>query len=256
MSRFEDLPVNDKRFYVDPRVQRPCEESHGVRMAADLDPSSFGTIVVSEHLDGMLSVLDGQTRLYAAKVAGYKGTIHVEIRTGLTLQQEADAFLRLNANKNVPTLAKFLVRITREDNAPVQVYRILKGHGWKLASGSSDRCFKAVAVAEDIYRRDDGFLFDRIIKTITEAWGWNSEGVNRDILSALAELYSRFGEQVKRDRLAKALESVPPRMIVGQAQSRKSIVGGTTGRNGGAIIRDLYNKGLHKDAKNMLPEWE
>jgi hypothetical protein len=254
-TRYEDLSINDKRLFIDNRVQRPFEAAKAAKIAAEWNKDEIGPFLLSERTDGNLAILDGQTRRGAAKMINYQGIIHAEIRTGLTLAQEADGFLTRNNNKPIAVIAKFRVRVTRGDTAPTEISKILRGYGWRVQSGNGDGCFKAVSALENTYKAagtDGQFAVDRIVKTVTNAWGLMSEGMNQNIISGLTDIYCRFGSAVDRTRLSHVMEETTPKRLIAQAELYQELTKSTLGHSVAETLRGRYNTGIRK---NQLPEW-
>lgn len=241
---------------IDPRVQRILDTNRVEGIAAKFDHHALGTITISKRGDGTHVILDGNHRVSSARVVGYKGNVHAHVYTGLTLEQEAKMFLTLNNTKQVSSLDKFRVRVTAGDAVAVTIDRILHDHGWHVASGVSDGTFRSVVSIERAYLAggtNGTFLVERILRTLTEAWGHKGDAQHQAIIDGLSLLFIRYGQDVDSAKLIREMQSDTPRRLAAQAKARKEAVGGTVGKAMGAILRQLHNK---KRTTNALPEWK
>ena len=92
----------DKHQLIVPVEDYQRDESEG-RIAADIathfDCVAFHVLLVIERTNGELVVADGGTRLSAAMLRDDITTVPCIVFSGLTEQQEADVFLRINLNR-------------------------------------------------------------------------------------------------------------------------------------------------------------
>lgn len=241
---------------IDPRAQRTLNTKRVEIMAGQFNAAALGTITVSQRADGTRIILDGQHRIAAAKLAGYKGYFNAIIHTGLTLQQEAALFLELNNTKEVSALDKFLVRITAGDIVANEINHILIGYGWKIGPSSHRGYFVSVAAIERVHLSggtNGGFLVDGVIKTITDAWGHESTGTNGSIVGGLGLLFNKYGHDLSRDKLVREMQGYTPRVLLAKGRAYQDSVGGSLPSATGYILHSIYNRNLRK---NTLPEWK
>lgn len=254
--------VSLDRLSVDPKVQR----SEGVdrrrigQMAANFNPLALGTITVSLRPDGAHVILDGMHRVAAARQAGHKDLINAEVISGLTIEQEAELFLLLNATKTPTAISKFHVRVVMGEPAAVEMDRIIRSHGWRVRPSSSDGTLTAVDAIERIYTKGGGTkatgahgdLFDRTLEIITAAWGHDTQAANGHVLTAIAQLIGRFGASVDTKKLVSEMQDTRPGILIGRAKTLRDAQGGSVPAALAKILAGMHNK---KRRSNLLPEW-
>lgn len=250
--------IDPAALTTDLRVQRPLDQIRVAELANKFNKDRLGTVVVSQRPNGQRIVLDGQTRRAAAIVAGYKGHIHAQIYTGLTLQQEASMFLDYNNSKAVSALDKFLVRVTEGDPVAVDINRIVNAHGWRVANGGADNTVQSVAALERAYLKagaNGASHLESVISTITSAWGHGFAAMNAGLIGGVSELFLRYGADVDRPKMLREMQSTTPRTLLGRARSMKEnrIVTDALPVIVGRVLHTLHNA---KMRKNVLPEWK
>lgn len=248
-----EIDVDDPRLTPAPsHLQRPFDATRVERLASDFKADKLGVIIVSSR-DGKLYVLDGQTRVGAARKVKWHGKLNAIVWTGLTVEEEADMFITHNDSKAVSAFDKFRVRVTRADSVPVAISDILREHGWTLMTGTHDGSFAAVVAAEKIATRWGLPLFVKVIRTVTNAWGHKSAGVNGTVIQGIAEFYAFYGEKASEDRTTKNLEKVRPTTLLSESKVVSVAYGKPRAFGVAALIQRTYNKGLA--TKNHLPDF-
>ena len=110
-GRKQMAKVKCKDLKVDDRYQRPLKNRVN-QIVKNYDPMLVGTIVVSRRKDG-LYIVDGQHRVAALlDLFGDEAEVDAQIYYNLTVEEEADLFLRINtgqskANYNERTKADY-----------------------------------------------------------------------------------------------------------------------------------------------------
>jgi hypothetical protein len=249
-NHLEELHCGD--FSVDHNVQRALNEARRDEMAADFRPDSLGLVTASLRADGRLYLLDGQTRVAAARVAHYDGLIATRVFEGLTLKEEAGLFLTLNKMRTVSTIEKFKVRVTLGDTVAVNINKILKAYGLNVnfAAASKPNTISAVVTLEKVYHgagvRDGGHhadLVDRVIGSLIKAYGGDTRPVvfSRALVEGMGIFHATYGKKIDRDRLTDTMSAVPPRQVASRARTRRDALGGSLGENAAEVILDIYN---------------
>lgn len=254
--------VSLDELIIDPRVQR-TEGVDGRRvslMAASFNVLALGTITVSQRGDGSLVVLDGMHRVAASRQAGYQGLMSAEIMSGLSIEQEAELFLLLNATKTPSAISKYLVRVVMGEPAALEIDGIVRSHGWSVHPSTRDGSLTAVTAVERIYANGGGTkasgshgeLLDRTLEVVTAAWEHDYQGVNAHMLLAVAQLLGRFGASVDTKKLVAEMQGTRPAILVGRARTLRDAQGGVVPAALAKILAGLHNK---KRRSNLLPEW-
>lgn len=245
---------------VDPRVQRVegLDQVRVRKMAESFNPLALGTITVSQRKNGSLVILDGMHRVAAARQAEHKAFMSAEVITGLTVQQEAELFLLLNAAKMPSAITKFLARVVMDEPAAVAMNTIVESHGWRVAPVDSNGCLIAVTAMERVYKRgaqadaEPGAVLDRTMEVVTAAWGHDRQAVNQHIIEAVGQLIDRFGPMVDTKKLVAEMQDTRPGILIGRAKNVRDFQGGTVPAAMAKILAGMHNK---KRRTNLLPEW-
>ncbi len=212
------LPVS--ALIVDPNVQRSVDRNRVAKMADDLDLSAVGVITVSHRGNGSYHVIDGQHRVEAVRLAGGESeNVTCRIFDGLSIEDEARMFRLLNNTTKLQTMDRFKVRVVEGDPMAVEIHGLLAKHGWKVSGGANDGHFGAVAAVERVYQRDSAAV-ERMIATITRAYGHSSEGMHFAIVEAVGSIYARYGETVDDSGLADRMARYHggPARLIGDAR--------------------------------------
>lgn len=259
-STIKKLPIDS--LIIDPNIQRVegIDQRRVDKMAADFTPAALGVITVSERRDGSLVVLDGMHRTATCRQANYDRPITAEVFTGLTIEDEAGLFLRLNSGKNPTAISKFLVRVQMGDPIAVDLTDILSAHGWKVMISQDPGNLVAVDALERVYRNGGGTvsdganheLTDRVIEIVTAAWEHDQGGVNQHMLLAVAQLVGRFGAALDTVKLVTEMQQTRPGVLIGKAKTLRDVQGGTVPAALAKILAGMHNK---KRRTNLLPEW-
>lgn len=259
-SHHKTISLDD--LTVDPRVQRRegVDQRRVDKIAENFNPLALGTITLSQRPDGTLVLLDGWHRTSGARQAGYKQFVNAEVIVGLSLQQEAELFLLLNATKTPSALSKFLVRVVKGDEAAVEMNAIIESHGWRVKCMNGAGCVTAVTAVERVYRNGGGTVPDgahpellgRVLEIVTAAWEHDQQAVEGHILLGLAQLIGRFGPSLDTKKIVAEMQDTRPGVLVGRAKVLRDAQGGTVPAALAKILAGLHNK---KRRSNLLPEW-
>lgn len=202
-----ELPASALR--IDPRVQRPMDPRRVAKIASEWNDLYVGTITVSHRVAAIpgdvlesgqpeeFVILDGQTRWFALKeVCGQDTTtctMSAEVYTGLTLQEEAGMFLRLNFRKGVSPLDTFRLALVAGEEWAEGIRDIAAKYRWAVAGtgNGKQRPFQAIGAARKIQDFDpSGKTLDRVFSVIDAAWPKDPGTVCGETLHGIGGLYS------------------------------------------------------------------
>lgn len=115
-GRYRKIPIED--LNIDHRYQREeVSNANTLSIAAKLNWSAFGVLVVMERSNGMLFIVDGQQRWHAAKRRGDIAKLPCLIFKSDGAKHEAIAFLDINTHRRY-------LRATKKFNAAVEAKRL------------------------------------------------------------------------------------------------------------------------------------
>jgi hypothetical protein len=256
------VELHAKEFSIDLKVQRELDERRADKMADDFQPQALGLITASKRVDGHIYVLDGSHRVSAARKARYDGLIPTRLFEELTLEEEAQLFLTLNASRAVQAIDRFKVRVTKGEKKAVSINNVLKRYGLHVdwASGGSglpsNTVISAIGAVERIYDgldiREPGEypeLVDKVIRTLHKVYGSGTAQADRatysrTVLEGMGILIATFGNRIDYERLEFALQGQTPRQIVAQTRAfrdAKVVKTRAVGLGCAMVLHRLYN---------------
>ena len=129
---------------VSPLAQREINQSRVDHIVATFDLEQIGTPTVNKR-DGYWYVIDGQHRIEALKQIGW-GDQQVQCWAyeGLTEQEEAEKFLKLNDYLAVNALAKFRVAVQAGREVESDIDRIVRASGLVVSGDKVPGAIRAV----------------------------------------------------------------------------------------------------------------
>ena len=261
----KELGVNE--LEIDRRVQRSgLDRAKVERMLRDWNPAAIGVITVSHRTTGAKGdpgtfvIVDGQHRWETKRrLTDNAGTIPCRIFEGLTVQEEAQMFLDLNATNQVRLIDKFKVRLTREDPAAVEISGILSAYGWVVSPVPANGHINAVGVLERVYRLSvkedhEPNLVQSTILVLTRAWGNNRLGAQAVIFEGVARLIAEHRDRVDLDLLINKMKEIQggPLTFHAEATQLAALRHGKVSMAVAEKLVELYNKGRRV---KTLPPW-
>lgn len=242
------LPIDKLR--VDPRYQRAYKKARAEAIGRQWDDSLAGVITVSKRKDNQFYIIDGQHRVRGAEIAGI-GHIDSDIRTGLSLQEEAALFDRLNADRAlVSALERFKARLLYRDPVAIEVASILAEFDGTIAeklgrSNTGDTGVRSISALERVYKAGGPELLRDILGIIKEAWGAiDYDTTNEYTLGGLRWFIQRHGEKMNVKRMTERLNVEGYGQIRRMAHASMQIFGGSGPQNFYRAMVEAYNKGL------------
>lgn len=267
-TKMMNVKISDLRL--DYAVNRPLYEPKVKQIADNFDPAAIRTLTVSERRDGTFVVLDGQHRMAAMHSLGYNNghLVACEVHVGLTQQEEAELFLKLNDARKPSYKEAFDVRITARDPDALAVTEIVEECGLLLkpeAGSNSERVVRSVAACEKVYRgfsrTDDQRRYPIILKqsllTLKNAWGATSASLQGPLITGSGRFWLRYGiKAVDFDRLTNNLSKYPggPNNLIVWAKQHQATIGTQLDRAIAEAFVLQHNKGARSKAK-QLPDW-
>lgn len=240
---------------IDLRVQRPEDPSRIAALAEDFNILAMGVPTVSHRANGSYVLLDGQTRFGALKLLGsVDDEFMCTVYSGLTLQQEAEMFRKLNNTKKPGVLELFQVRVTQRDPVALAVNDLINEQGYAAARGNINS-LSAVGTAEQLYRRDPESL-RKALMCVSLAWGNRRESVQTMHLRAFANLFFSYGDTVNLTELADRLKKgrqLDANSLLGRGRTGASMRGIPVPDAISDILVNTYN---YQRKTNKLPAWE
>jgi hypothetical protein len=250
------------QMIIDSRIQRPANMAEQRKIAARLNPAALGTITLSKRVGegGLVTyvVLDGQQRRGGAMLAGYDEKVRCLVHHNLPLTEEAQLFLDLNFRYSVPATTTFKVQLVAENPSALALQAVLDGLGIPACLPSG---FQAVQTGRRLVERVNGVVnltwaLEQVKAIYDEGQG---EVYNGLAVEAFFRLFERHGNMIDVSRLRKNLGSFPNGVLgLGAAATtvKQTSVRGRSSDHWAQAIINRYNKGLPRNSKHALPNWD
>ena len=201
---FEERWISVNDLTVDPRVQRDHLDLRKItRFKKNFNPSAMNVITVSQRNAATLVIVDGMHRVQVVKeLTDGKGEVLCHVFKKLSLAEEAQMFLDLNAGTQPSLLDKFKVRLTAGEETAVDVDALVKSYGWEIKAGSAAGLIQCVGAVTRIYtrskdREEEPNGLQIAILAVTRAWGNSDQAaVQASILEGIGALHSEYGDKL------------------------------------------------------------
>lgn len=197
--------------------QRVLNTAFAKDIANDWKESEVGVIVVS-YRDGFYRVVDGQHRVYAARIKKLP-VLMCEIHQGLTHEQEAALFIALTKKrKALLTYDLYNAALVAKEGWALNVNAIVAKNGFTVSRGPIDKGIQAVATLNTIYKKHGETHLDKTLRIVGLIWGGEMKSLNKTILIGMAEFIKVYGDDVKDELLVKQLSKVSPVKIIRETE--------------------------------------
>ncbi len=209
------------------KSNRPLRPARVNKLVAEMDLDQIGMLVLSER-DGKFYIVDGQHREKALEKwlgPGWESQqVECRVYTGLTEQQEANLFDRLNDVLTVSTYDKFTVRIAAGRPVETAILNIVEAAGLKVsahAKNSGAGSITCVGTLVKIFLRTDGQNLAKTLAIVIEAFG--DAGLLAMILSGISLVLQRYPKLKEDKAIAKlsAMRGGPSGLLAKAAVLRK-----------------------------------
>lgn len=173
-------------LFVDHKMgQRKLNKANLAAISTGYDAKAPGVLVVSKRGEKSFAVMDGQHRLHVMREKGESEAICL-IHKGLTLQQEASLFEKLNRSKPLRGIELFTARYEAGDVLATNIVDTLRKHGFELAIfHDKKRCPKTINCGGTLYKQaqEHGMnAFNKAFAIIAECFKSPNGGIQRAAL--------------------------------------------------------------------------
>ena len=249
-ARLRWVPIEKMR--TSPVAQRALNPARVDRLAADFDLEQLGTPTLSER-DGHFYIIDGQHRVEALRQIGWGDQqIQCWVYTGLSEQDEADKFDRLNDVLAVHAFDKFRVRVTANREIESDIDRIVRANGLVISRDNLPGAISAVGTLRRVYTRSDGKTLGRALRIIRDAYG--DPGLEAPVIDGIGLLCERYNGALNDDEALARLKSANGGVngLLGRAEKIRQSTGDYKSHAVAAAAVEIINAG--KGGKK-LPSW-
>jgi hypothetical protein len=255
-------PYNDSTVLLDPALleadpsyQRPVSLPRVNKMAAQFDEALFGALAVNQRDDGRYFVYDGWHRRQAAIKAKPGEPVPCLLEKGLTVEQEADRFYRLNGSAVKPRYSDaFKARLTAGEPTASALVDVIRSTGWEIDYSRNATLqpgiLTAIATAEKLASRVGADVLIRALRILKRAWANEPQAGTRPMLVGVTVFLARL-PQADDNWLVRKLAPVSPEAVTRNANKMV----GAPGLEGWDpyvyAIHSLYMSG--KKGSNRIP---
>lgn len=144
--------------------------------------------------------------------------IKCSVRTGLTYEQEADLYYRLNTGSRPLNFSDKLVGLIESKDATALEFRdTIESCGYVIGGGTNNS-FNALSLAWKVFNTRGGKERLEEILTLThECWPNNKNGADGRIIDGILVFLRVHGSEYQRERFIKVMSQTNPKDIVTKA---------------------------------------
>lgn len=236
--------VSVDSLFSDPRYQRVVDMRRVERMAKEFDPDALGVIYVSNRGNGQNAVMDGFHRVALMRYLNWGDQkMPAFVFTGLTVQEEAEIFTRMNKDRKQPhphDLFRSEVAAGRPE--AVALNEVFTEVGIKVSTSPGAKNIRALATARRAFHIAGPDVVRRALKVLTKAWDRHDDAINGDVLNGLSLLLLTEPELIDDKHLAARLADFTPTQLVNKAAAVKDVIEGMTPAGAMAyVLTSVYN---------------
>jgi hypothetical protein len=247
------VPLNKMR--TNPLAQRDLNNARVDKIASEMDLEQFGVPTVSLR-DGIYYIVDGQHRIQAyIKWSGpdwEQQTLQCWVYEGLSADEEAEIFLKLNDILAVNAFSRFRVAVQAQRPIENDIVRVVEKQGLKISKDKVSGSIKAVGTLRRIYLRSGPDVLGRTLTIANDAYG--DAGLQTQTMDGLSLFVARYDGTIDDadvvDRLQRA------RGALGALHTKASVLrerlGQPVAQCVAAAAVEIYNS---RRGGTRLPSW-
>lgn len=236
------------RIKVDPRYQRALNMVRVRKMAANFDEKLVGVLTCSVRADGVY-VIDGQHRLEVLRLLG-RETVQCELRTGLTLEDEAKMFYHLDSDRQgLSGEAAFRALLTAQDPLALAIEQAVKDAGLTIAySGPHAGGVRAFKTMLNLARDKGLASLAAALRVMGMAWPTSVHVAPAILLEGMILFQQTYPEISERD-LGRVLGTVtdPEKLTLQGRTLAENLSWGSAGAMARAILGNYnYHRSVNR----------
>lgn len=199
---------------------RPIKRAKVNKIKRDFHEDMVQPAIVSFR-DGRYYIIDHQHQsqaIYELNDSDPNTLIRCDVRTGLTYEQEADLYYRLNTGSDALSAIDLIVgRIEAKEPIALEFRDVVESCGY-VVGGHTKKSLRAVSRAFGLFKTPDGKeVLSEILSITSACWPDNPAGADSRIIDGLVLFLEHHRLEYQRTRFIKAMSSVDPRDIVKKA---------------------------------------
>jgi hypothetical protein len=250
-ARLRWVPIS--LMAVSPLAQREINQSRVDHIVATFDLEQIGAPTVNKR-DGAWYVLDGQHRVEALRAIGWGDQqIQCWAYEGLTEQEEAEKFLKLNDYLAVNALAKFRVGVQAGRPDECDIDRIVRACGLVITGDKVPGGIAAVGTLRRVYSRAGAGTLRQTLAIVRDAYG--DAGLEAAVLDGIALFVQRYASDLDVGQVVTKLSGASGGVhgLLGKAEILRRQTGNQKGHCVAAAAVEIVNSG--KGGKKLVGWW-
>jgi hypothetical protein len=251
-ARLRWVPIPQMR--VSPLAQRDLNQARVDRIAASFDLEQLGNPTVNLR-DGTWYIIDGQHRVEALKEIGYGDQqIQCWAYEGLSEQDEAEKFLKLNDQLAVNAFAKFRVGVQANRPDETDIDRVVRAQGLRVSLDNGDGAIRAVGTLRRVYDRADGPTLARTLRIIRDSYG--DPGLEAAVIDGIGLLCQRYNGEIEDSLAVEKLHGARGGVnaLLGKAENLRRQTGNPKNHCVAAAAVEIINSG--KGGRKLASWWK
>lgn len=250
-ARLQWVPIRNMR--VSPLAQREMRPHWVNYLVAEFDLEELGAPTVNER-GGKFFVIDGQHRVEALKAIGW-GDQQIECFTyiGLTEEEEAEKFLKLNKKLTVDAFSNFKVGVTANRVEECDIDRIVHAQDLRVSKNSNENgSVGSVGALRKVYQQCGPGQLARTLRIVRDAYG--DSGMSSTVITGIGLMCARYDAQLDEKRAVAALSKAHGGVqgLLNKAETIRRATGGPKQHCVAAAAVDIINAGR---GGKKLPAW-
>lgn len=240
---------------VSSKCQRERDQNWIDQLVSEMNVDELGNPEVS-HRDGSFYIMDGQHRIEAIKRwngAGWEEQ-HLQcwVWEGLTEEQEAEIFLRLNNRKSVAVFQKFTVGTHAGRPAECEITQIVTDEGLKISTQTIPGAVGCVGALLRIHRQRGPITLRRALCMARDSFG--DSGMNSQVIEGFSLLCNRYNGVLDEKSAVQSLSKVHGGVngLMGSAEQLRQKTGSSKTQCIAAAAVTIINRD-RKGAKKLQP---
>lgn len=251
-ARLRWVPIEKMR--VNPLAQRELNQARVDRLVANFDLEQIGTPTVNER-DGSFFIIDGQHRIEALIGMGWGDQqIQCWAYVGLTEQEEAEKFLKLNDVLAVQAMPKFRAAINAGRIVENDIDRIVRAQDLVVSADKIEGAIGAVGTLIRVYHRDGPGQLARTLRIIRDAYG--TPGLEAAVIDGIGLMCGRYNGSLDDEKAVKQLSSLHGGVkgLLGRAEDLRHRTGRPKNHCVAASAVEVINRG--KGGVKLMSWWK
>ncbi len=249
-ARLRWVPIS--LMAVSPLAQRELNRARVDHIVATFDLEQIGTPTVNKREDSWY-IIDGQHRIEALRQMGWGDQqIQCWAYEGLTEQEEAEKFLKLNDYLAVNAFARFRVGVQAGRDEECDIDRIVRAQGLVVSMDKVPGAIGAVNTLRRVYRRAGPAVLRQTLVTVRDAYG--DPGMEGAVIDGLGLFCQRYAGEVDHGSAVKKLASAHAGVngLLGRAENLRRSTGNAKAHCVAAAAVEIVNAGR---GGKKLPSW-